>query len=142
MEAPLTPYWEQPSHPSIQKVIFASKDEFLTKSISRIDLPPYALYAKMAFPPCSTAEKATYATVQMSADQHLNLNSDLVYINHSCDPSLVSAPPPYLLSLTSASPILYHKLPLFILGGFGLNWRDGIYVDTRKPQNRSSTLAP
>ena len=35
---------------------------------------------------------ATYATVQLSATQHYHLNSDLVYINHGCDPNLVSTP--------------------------------------------------
>lgn len=33
---------------------------------------------------------ATYATVQIGHDEHVNLNSDLLYINHSCEPSLVS----------------------------------------------------
>jgi hypothetical protein len=88
--APLTPTWPQPSHPSIQEVILPSNPlDFTTKSLSKVDLPPYALYAKMSFPPCTKAEKPTYATVQMGREEHLNLNSDLVYINHSCEPSVV-----------------------------------------------------
>ncbi|KAH6682751.1 hypothetical protein B0J14DRAFT_468551 [Halenospora varia] len=87
--APLTPSWSQPSHPQIQEVLLTNPNEFTTKSISRITLPPFALLAKMAFPPCTRAEKATYATVQMGRDEHLNLNSDLVYINHSCVPSVI-----------------------------------------------------
>jgi hypothetical protein len=55
-----------------------------------VNLAPYGVFAKLAFPPCSRVEKPTYATVQMGKNQHLNLNSDLIYINHSCDPSLVS----------------------------------------------------
>jgi hypothetical protein len=90
--APLTPDWEQPSHPTIQKVLFSSPEDFTTKSISTISLPPYALYAKMAFPPCTKAAEPTYATVQTGKNEHLNLNSDLVYINHSCEPSVVSIP--------------------------------------------------
>lgn len=88
--APLTPHWSQPSHPTIQKVMIPSDpNDFTTKSISLINLPPYALYAKLSFPPCTEAEKPTYATVQKGRDEHLNLNSDLVYINHSCEPSVI-----------------------------------------------------
>jgi hypothetical protein len=89
--APLTPHWSQPSHPSIQQVIIPSDpSDFTTKSISKVTLPPYALFAKFSFPPCTKASKPTYATVQVGRDEHVDLNSDLVYINHSCEPSVVS----------------------------------------------------
>ena len=88
--APLTPFWTQPSHPKIQEVEIFNADEFSSRSLSKIDVPPNGLFADMEFPPCTPADKPTYATVQMGRDQHLNLNSDLVYINHSCEPSLVS----------------------------------------------------
>ncbi|KAJ0292430.1 hypothetical protein CBS470a_002735 [Colletotrichum nupharicola] len=90
--APLTPHWTQPSHPDIQDVIKASETEFLTKSFSKVALPPFAVYAKMSFPPCNLADEPTYATVQCGKDKHLNLNSDLLYINHSCEPSLFFYP--------------------------------------------------
>ncbi|KAH8678038.1 hypothetical protein BX600DRAFT_451306 [Xylariales sp. PMI_506] len=86
--APLHPHWAQPSHPEIQEVIINEK-EFTSKSISKVDVPPFGLYAKMAFPPCTLADEPTYATVQFDKDKHLNLNSDLLYINHSCEPSLI-----------------------------------------------------
>ncbi|KAN0112596.1 hypothetical protein V8E51_005547 [Hyaloscypha variabilis] len=89
MEIPLTPHWVQPSHPSVQKVLTSNTADFTTKSISLITLPPYAVFAKFSFPPCSTASKPTYATVQIGRDEHMNLNSDLVYINHSCAPSVI-----------------------------------------------------
>ncbi|KAJ3957962.1 hypothetical protein N0V92_005453 [Colletotrichum tropicale] len=76
--APLTPHWTQPSHPDIQDVIKASETEFLTKSFSKVALPPFAVYAKMSFPPCDLADEPTYATVQCGKDKHLNLNSDLL----------------------------------------------------------------
>jgi len=85
--APLTPHWVQPSHPDVQEVII-NEAEFSSKSISKVALPPFAVFAKFDFPPCTPAYEPTYATVQMGRDQHLNLNSDLLYINHSCDPSL------------------------------------------------------
>ncbi|KAG6002534.1 hypothetical protein E4U21_002994 [Claviceps maximensis] len=86
--APLTPHWQQPSHQSIQEVII-NNEEFTSKSLSKVTLPPFAVYAKLNFPPCTMAEEPTYATVQMGENSHLNLNSDLVYINHSCEPSLI-----------------------------------------------------
>ncbi|KAK4166146.1 histone-lysine N-methyltransferase ash1 [Cladorrhinum sp. PSN259] len=92
MSGPLTPTWVQPSHPEIQEVIIsptADPESFSTKSISRVNLPPFGLFAKLDFPPCTPASEPTYATVQMGRDEHLNLNSDLLYINHSCDPSLI-----------------------------------------------------
>jgi SET domain len=32
--------------------------------------------------------KPTWTTVQVSAERHIELNSELVYLNHSCDPSV------------------------------------------------------
>ncbi|KAH6850864.1 hypothetical protein B0I37DRAFT_123275 [Chaetomium sp. MPI-CAGE-AT-0009] len=86
--APIKPHWAQPSHPDVQEVI-VNEAAFTTKSISKIALPPFGLFAKMEFPPCTIAPEATYATVQMSRDGHFDLNSDLLYINHSCEPSLI-----------------------------------------------------
>ncbi|KAK6955786.1 hypothetical protein Daesc_003430 [Daldinia eschscholtzii] len=86
--APLTPHWDQPSHPDIQEVII-NPHEFTSKSLSKISLPPFGLYAKLDFPPCTFAESPSYATVQCGRDKHLDLNSDLLYINHSCEPSLI-----------------------------------------------------
>ncbi|KAI1471210.1 uncharacterized protein F4812DRAFT_170353 [Daldinia caldariorum] len=86
--APLTPHWDQPSHPDIQEVII-NPHEFSSKSLSKISLPPFGLYAKLEFPPCTLAASPSYATVQCGRDAHLDLNSDLLYINHSCEPSLI-----------------------------------------------------
>ncbi|RSL66256.1 hypothetical protein CEP54_003843 [Fusarium duplospermum] len=87
--APLVPHWKQPSHPDIQEVVVVNAEEFTTKSISRVSLPPFAVFAKFDFPPCTPANEPTYATVQTGRDTHLNLNSDLLYINHSCEPTLL-----------------------------------------------------
>ncbi len=62
----------------------------LPRASSKVAIPPFGLFAKMSFPPCTFAEEPTYATVQIGRNKHLNLNSDLLYINHSCEPSLVS----------------------------------------------------
>lgn len=87
--APLKPHWSQPSHPDLQEVI-VNEAAFSSKTISKVSLPPGAVYAKMDFPPCTIAPEASYASVQMGKDKHLLLNSDLMFINHSCEPSLVS----------------------------------------------------
>lgn len=97
--SPLTPHWHQPSHPTIQDVII-NNEEFTTKSYSKVTFAPFAVFAKLNFPPCTVADEPTYATVQMGRDSHLNLNSDLLYINHSCEPSLVSSAPPGVESFT------------------------------------------
>ncbi|KFZ07239.1 hypothetical protein V501_06632 [Pseudogymnoascus sp. VKM F-4519 (FW-2642)] len=86
--APLTPTWSQPSHGSIQEVVI-NEAAFTSKSLSKITVAPYGVFAKIDFPPATPASEPTYATVQQGRDTHLNLNSDLVYINHSCDPSLI-----------------------------------------------------
>ncbi|EGO56251.1 hypothetical protein NEUTE1DRAFT_64645 [Neurospora tetrasperma FGSC 2508] len=85
---PIKPHWVQPSHPDRLHLI-VNEAEFTSKSISKIALPPFALFAKLEFPPCTPADKPTYATVQCGRDKHLDLNSDLLYINHSCEPSLI-----------------------------------------------------
>ncbi|KAK5660971.1 hypothetical protein OQA88_12346 [Cercophora sp. LCS_1] len=90
MAAPLKPHWGRPSHADIQEVIITSNEaEFTSKSLSKIALPPWGLFARLDFPPCTIASEPTYATVQFGRDMHLNLNSDLLYINHSCEPSLI-----------------------------------------------------
>ncbi|CCX30186.1 hypothetical protein FPQ18DRAFT_103778 [Pyronema domesticum] len=87
--APLVPHWTQPSHPECLKVVPSEDPEnFTTLSTSLVDLPANAVFARFTSPPITPATKA-YSTVQTSADTHIELNSDLVYINHSCNPSLI-----------------------------------------------------
>ncbi|SPO05669.1 uncharacterized protein DNG_08356 [Cephalotrichum gorgonifer] len=85
---PIKPHWAQPSHPDRLEIV-ANEAAFTSKSIALADFPPFAVFSKLTFPPCTTAEVATYATVQTGVSSHLDLNSDLLYINHSCEPSLI-----------------------------------------------------
>ncbi|CAL3973576.1 unnamed protein product [Diplocarpon coronariae] len=113
---PLTPHWKQPSHPDIQIVVPpASPSDFSTKSLSRIAVAPHGLFARFEFPPCTWTDRPTYATVQTAEGEHLNLNSDLVYINHSCEPSLVSAIVAFPLSFCSLDAILASPLSSCLL---------------------------
>lgn len=86
--AALKPHWQQPSHPDVQHVII-DEGHFTSKSLSKVAVAPFGIFADLSYPPCTIAEKPTYATVQVGRDKHINLNSDLLYMNHSCEPSLI-----------------------------------------------------
>lgn len=88
--APLKPTWHQPSHSHLLHVSHPSTDPTLYSSLSLsvVDLPAGAVFTTLTTPPLTPATKA-YSTVQISPTEHIELNSDLVYINHSCKPSLV-----------------------------------------------------
>lgn len=88
--APLKPHWTQPSHPEIQQVVLGKEGDFTSKSLSKINVAPLGLYAELTTPPCTFVDASTYATVQAGREKHILLNSDLLYLNHSCEPSLVS----------------------------------------------------
>ncbi|KAF8247208.1 hypothetical protein K440DRAFT_584797 [Wilcoxina mikolae CBS 423.85] len=86
--APLTPHWPQPSHPTRLRVLHSGDPTtYTSRSISLVSLPAGAIFAPLSSPPLTPAKKA-YSTVQTSPTTHVELNSDLVYINHSCRPSL------------------------------------------------------
>lgn len=91
---PLKPHWTQPSHPDFLQVIVSDNEaEFTSKSVSTAAAAPFSVVAKLSFPPCTLADEPTYATVQVGSNRHISLNSDLLYLNHSCEPSLVSLLP-------------------------------------------------
>jgi hypothetical protein len=74
-----------PSHPHLIKVI-NSPEPFASGSVSLVELPAGAHFASIQ----NTSPAARhYTTVQASNDTHISLNSDLVYCNHSCAPTLV-----------------------------------------------------
>lgn len=115
--APITPHWAQPSHPDIQQVVAGKEGEFSSKSLSRVTIEPSGLFASLTSPPCTFVDESTYATVQAGRNKHILLNSDLLYLNHSCEPSLVSAiihptpfPPPFSLTEGLARFVEWHKV--------------------------------
>ncbi|KAH7119728.1 hypothetical protein B0J11DRAFT_68784 [Dendryphion nanum] len=59
---------------------------FASRSVSLVDLPAGAIFARISNP---TPAVCAYSSVQASRDLHIELNCDLVYINHSCKPTLV-----------------------------------------------------
>ncbi|KAF2025081.1 hypothetical protein EK21DRAFT_93550 [Setomelanomma holmii] len=79
------PAWVQPDLTRLLRVE-RNPGSFASRSISLVTLPPYAIFARISNP---TPATVAYSSVQASRDLHIELNCDLVYVNHSCDPSLV-----------------------------------------------------
>ncbi|CAL5869895.1 uncharacterized protein PFLUO_LOCUS4128 [Penicillium psychrofluorescens] len=82
---PATPAQPAPTHPDRLRVNRSPK-AFASGAYSLIDLPAGAVFAQITNP---TPGKKAYTTVQTGPDTHIQLNSDLVYCNHSCAPSVV-----------------------------------------------------
>lgn len=59
---------------------------FTSGAISKIDLPAGVLFARIT---TATPAKKAYSSVQTGENSHIELNSDLVFCNHSCHPSLI-----------------------------------------------------
>jgi hypothetical protein len=92
---PLRPSWQQPSHPSTIKVRSsaslasnsdAKASSFHLTATADCDIPAGTLLAKNTS--TTLASTKDYSTVQVSRTQHISLNSDLLYCNHSCDPNV------------------------------------------------------
>ncbi|KAI8636863.1 hypothetical protein BD408DRAFT_478376 [Parasitella parasitica] len=76
---------EQPSHPGLFKVLRqGDATSFSNKLVAERDFRKGTTIADLA---CLTPGPKRYSSVQISATEHVELNSDLLYLNHSCDPS-------------------------------------------------------
>jgi len=75
-----------PSDIASRLFVERSEKAFGSRSVSLVDLPAGAIFAKIT---TATPSTKAYSSVQISESAHIELNSDLVYINHSCDPNLV-----------------------------------------------------
>ena len=78
--------WKQPSHPTLIKVVNRPK-AFTSAASSLISLPAGAHFANITTATITASKR--YTSVQVSPTSSIELNSDLVFCNHSCDPSLV-----------------------------------------------------
>ncbi|KAL2855963.1 D-isomer specific 2-hydroxyacid dehydrogenase [Aspergillus pseudoustus] len=72
------------THPGLLRVVRSTK-AFASGAYSEVSLPAGALFAKIT---TATAGTKAYTSVQTGPDSHIELNSDLVFCNHSCTPSL------------------------------------------------------
>ena len=70
----------------VQVVPGNAEKDLASKLVTRVPLKPgQVLFALKGL----TLGKKRYTTVQVSKDEHVELNSDLVYMNHSCEPTLI-----------------------------------------------------
>jgi hypothetical protein len=83
-KSPLIPAWVQPDLSRLLRVEH-TPGSFASRAVSLVSLPAGALFARITAP---TPSVSAYSSVQATRDLHVELNSDLVYINHSCRPSL------------------------------------------------------
>ncbi|OAL44769.1 hypothetical protein IQ07DRAFT_476878, partial [Pyrenochaeta sp. DS3sAY3a] len=79
------PAWVTPDLTRLLKVEH-KPGSFASRSVSLVSLPAGAIFARITSP---TPAVCAYSSVQATRDLHIELNCDLVYINHSCRPSLV-----------------------------------------------------
>ena len=77
------------STPELSALLRVNKSEeaFGTSVTSLVSRPAGALFARIT--DSTPTDTDTYATVQNGRSSRIDLNSDLVYVNHSCQPSLV-----------------------------------------------------
>ncbi|KAJ4309364.1 hypothetical protein N0V94_008966, partial [Neodidymelliopsis sp. IMI 364377] len=85
-----TPHNEIPPwvNPDLTRLMRVEKrpGDYASASYSLVNLPAGALFARITTP---TPATVAYSSVQASKTLHIELNCDLVYINHSCQPSLI-----------------------------------------------------
>ncbi|PSN75599.1 hypothetical protein BS50DRAFT_568204 [Corynespora cassiicola Philippines] len=79
------PAWVKPDLSRLLRVEHLP-GSFASRSVSLVSLPAGAVFARISNP---TPATCAYTSVQASRDLHIELNCDLVYINHSCRPTLV-----------------------------------------------------
>jgi hypothetical protein len=77
--------YASPSHPDLITVVSGTKP-FSSYAVSLVTLPPGALFTRIT---TATPASKAYTTVQVGRDTHVELNSDLRYVNHGCVPNLV-----------------------------------------------------
>lgn len=83
------PHWPQPSHPDLI-TLARGADRFSERAVAASSHPAGAVLASLSA--ATPAARRTWATVQAGpggAGDDVDLNSDWVYCNHSCEPSLV-----------------------------------------------------
>lgn len=78
------PAWVQPDLSRLLRVEH-HPGAFTSRSVSLVSLPAGAIFARIT---TATPAAPAYSTVQIGRDAHVELNSDLLYVNHSCRPSL------------------------------------------------------
>jgi len=81
----LLPAWVNPDWDRLLSVQ-TSRGSFRSRAISKVDLPPSALFVRLTG--IHQQNPPSYSTTQAGRDLHVELNSNIHFTNHSCDPSL------------------------------------------------------
>ncbi|KAJ3232978.1 hypothetical protein HDU78_006721 [Chytriomyces hyalinus] len=86
----LAPSSNKPSSAPVPhlKVIHSTSGDYTSSLVATRRFQPGQVIASFA-DTLSLAPIKRYSTVQVSKHAHIELNSDLVYMNHSCDPAAV-----------------------------------------------------
>ncbi|KAI0974859.1 hypothetical protein F4678DRAFT_421085 [Xylaria arbuscula] len=79
------PAWVKPDLKQLL-VVREFKGDFKSQAESLVDLPAGSLFTRITG--ATVLPEPSWRSVQAGRNLHLELNSDLVYINHSCAPSL------------------------------------------------------
>ncbi|KAJ3028022.1 UNVERIFIED_CONTAM: hypothetical protein HDU68_002605 [Siphonaria sp. JEL0065] len=69
------------------QVIPGTEGDFTSRLVSKVELKPGQVLASLEA--MTSAPEKRYSTVQVGPNSHVELNSDLLYMNHSCDPNVV-----------------------------------------------------
>lgn len=83
--APTTTSPVTPSHPDLIKVV-RSPEAFASGAVSLVSLPAGAHFVDIM---TATPAPCRYTSVQDSVNTHAELNSDLIFCNHSCAPTII-----------------------------------------------------
>ncbi|KAL0090800.1 hypothetical protein J3Q64DRAFT_1014645 [Phycomyces blakesleeanus] len=76
---------DQATHPGYFRIIRQGPPEaFSSKLVAERDYPKGSVIAPLEG---LTFGEKRYSSVQVSENEHVELNSDLVFMNHSCDPT-------------------------------------------------------
>ncbi|TIA81526.1 hypothetical protein E3P98_02014 [Wallemia ichthyophaga] len=74
----------QPTHPGLIRVV-KCPGEYMSYAVADRDIEKNQV---LSYLDKATLAKNAYTSVQVSPSEHIELNSDLVYINHSCEPNV------------------------------------------------------
>ncbi|KAF3927320.1 hypothetical protein ABW21_db0202162 [Orbilia brochopaga] len=82
------PTWQQPSHPDFIVVKIYKTGSFSKYATASARIPSGTTIADFSTVATPATVKA-YSSLQVSETEHIELNSDLLYSNHSCDPNVI-----------------------------------------------------
>ena len=77
--------WKQPSHPRLIEAVISDRP-FGSHAVSLVSLPAGAHLTSITNH--IFVDERTYASVEAPHSRNIDLNSDLFYANHSCEPAL------------------------------------------------------